>query len=115
MYEYKAKVINVVDGDTVDMIVDLGFYHTFEQRFRLYGIDTPERGQEGYAEAKGFLAELVRDKNVVIRTLRNTKGAEQVDKYGRWLVQIYLPVSGVISQDVNTTLVREGYAKPYYP
>ena len=49
MYQYKAKVIDVYDGDTITAMVDLGFYHFQQMKFRLYGIDTPEiRGESDF-------------------------------------------------------------------
>jgi hypothetical protein len=54
MYEYEAEIVRWVDGDTVDLRVSLGFGITRADRFRLYGIDTPERGQPGHGEATAF-------------------------------------------------------------
>ena len=51
MYEYRAKIKRVVDGDTVDFIVDLGFSVHITIRTRLLGVDTPERGHEDWAKA----------------------------------------------------------------
>ena len=56
MYQYSATVYNVVDGDTIDVVVDLGFKITTKQRLRLNGIDTPEKGQPGFNEAKEWLS-----------------------------------------------------------
>jgi len=105
MYTYKAVVYNVVDGDTVDVMVDLGFKMYSKQRIRLAGIDTPERGQEGYDKAKDRLKELVLNQEV---TLYTTKAS----KWGYFLGEIYLedPWVGV---NVNTTMIQEGLAKPY--
>jgi len=105
MFTYKAVVYNVVDGDTVDVMVDLGFKMYSKQRIRLSGIDTPERGQEGYDKAKDRLKELVLHEEV---TLCTTKAS----KWGYYLGEIYVedPWSGV---NVNTTMIQEGLAKPY--
>ena len=91
MYEYRAKIKRVVDGDTVDFIVDLGFSVHITIRTRLLGVDTPERGHEDWAKAKSECRRLLlsvaesRDGSypdwVKIKT-------EKTGKYGRWLVQI---------------------------
>ena len=89
MYEYRAKIKRVVDGDTVDFIVDLGFSVHITIRTRLLGVDTPERGHEDLAKATSecqrlllSVAEPSGDSDwVKIKT-------EKTGKYGRWLVQI---------------------------
>lgn len=91
MYEYRAKIKRVVDGDTVDFIVDLGFSVHVTIRTRLLGVDTPERGHEDWAKATSECRRLLlsvaesRDGSypdwVKIKT-------EKTGKYGRWLVQI---------------------------
>ena len=101
MYTYKATVFNVVDGDTVDVTVDLGFKMYSKQRIRLSRIDTPERGQPGFAEAGDFLRELIMNKEI---TLVTTK----VSKWGYYLGDILLN-----GEDVNQRMLDEGLAKPY--
>lgn len=92
MYEYRAKVKRIVDGDTVDFLVDLGFNIHTTIRTRLLGVDTPERGHEDWAKATqecNRLLKSVADKDlalageswVIIRT-------NKTGKYGRWLVEI---------------------------
>lgn len=104
MYEYKAKVVNVVDGDTVDLVVDIGFYLTTKIRARLIGINTPEmRGEEKYLAllAKGYVFSRLMDQEVVIKTTK-------ADSFGRWLVTIFIG-----EENFNQTLIVEGYAKSY--
>ena len=86
MHTYKAKINRVVDGDTVDFEVDLGFHVCINIRTRLLGIDTPERGHEEWAKATTMLIYLLdeqkdEDGYVVIKT-------KKTGKYGRWLVSI---------------------------
>jgi micrococcal nuclease len=86
MYEYRAKVDRVVDGDTVDFIVDLGFHINIKIRGRLIGVNTPERGEEDWAKATLMCKQLLAgvsdlDDTVIIRT-------NKTGKYGRWLVEI---------------------------
>jgi len=103
-YTYKAQVVNWVDGDTVDLRVDLGFRMWAETRFRLASIDTPERGQPNWAEATAKARELAPvGSAVIIQTFKSA------DKYGRWLVEIWNPEG----QEINSTLVELGLAKAY--
>lgn len=106
MYTYKAKITNVVDGDTVDADIDLGFYMTAKIRFRLSRIDTPEvRGPERPEglKAKQFLIDLLEkhEYNCTIKT-------EKAGKFGRWLADIYIG-----DLNVNDYLVENGHAKLY--
>jgi len=80
---YTARVKRWVDGDTVVVDVDLGFdVRLVDQRMRLLGVDTPERGEPGHLEAAEFSASLCpMDMNILIRP--RGKG-----KYGRWLVDL---------------------------
>lgn len=107
MYEYSAKLIKVIDGDTVDLEVDLGFSITVRDRFRLDGIDTPERGQPGYQEAKTFVTKLLSMKKIVIRT------AKAREKYGRYLAEVFVESAGPIETSVNAILVAKKLAVPY--
>ncbi|WP_370226692.1 thermonuclease family protein [Mesoflavibacter sp.] len=109
MYNYKAKIIDVYDGDTVTAMVDLGFLHFQEMKLRLYGIDTPElRGEEREQGivVRDILREMVLGKEVTIRSYKDKQG-----KYGRYLANIILE-DGL---EVNQWLVDNGHAKEYYP
>jgi len=109
MYEYKIKEVSrVVDGDTVDLIIDLGFSLTKKERVRLAGIDTPEsrtrdlEEKELGIEAKDFLhRRLSEGSNLTVQT-------EKDGKYGRMLGWIYIG-----SQNVNKEMVERGYAWEY--
>lgn len=102
MYEYKARIESVIDGDTVDAIIDLGFKTSMRQRLRLARIDTPERGQDGYAQARDFVTWAVVDKPVKIKT-------EKISKWGYYLAEIMLPDD----RNLSDALVEAGLAKPY--
>jgi len=111
MYTYKAKITNIVDGDTVDLSIDLGFDIHHQIRLRLNGIDTPEIRTRDLEEkilgleVKDYVKKLCEkhDYNCVVKTIKDKKG-----KFGRYLVDIYF-------EDVSLTLllVSEGYAKKY--
>jgi micrococcal nuclease len=102
VYQYKAKVLNVVDGDTIDVSIDLGLQIHTLQRIRLYGIDTPERGQPGFLEASDRLKYLILDKNVIIKTYK-------VSKYGQYLGEIMFD-----EMNINEMMITEGHAKKYF-
>ena len=102
-YTYSAAVEHVVDGDTIDLNVSLGFRQWMRDRFRLAGIDAPERGQVGWADATAALrAMLPVGQPIIIHT------AKPRDKYGRWLATIY-----VGDLNVNQAMVDAGHAKVY--
>ena len=112
LYHYSAEVTRVVDGDTVDAFVDLGFDMHSKQRVRLYGINTPECRTRDKIEkvaglaAKARLQEMLKEnKNkCVIKTSLDKKG-----KYGRVLGVLY-----VEDVNLNETLVEEGHADEYF-
>tara|TARA_R100000306_G_scaffold61734_2_gene65272 strand:+ start:1053 stop:1370 length:318 start_codon:yes stop_codon:yes gene_type:complete len=86
MYNYRAKLIRCIDGDTVEFDVDLGLKLTARLRCRLIGVNTPERGHVDYKTATNELKKLIvanmDDRgNVNVRTYKT-------GKYGRWLVEI---------------------------
>lgn len=113
-FEYPdTAVIRWVDGDTVDLRVssvhDFGFRFrygfTFDDRFRLFGVDTPERGRPGWAEATAECERLAPAGSLVfLRTYKDSR-----DKYGRWLAEIFLPDGS----SLNAALVAGGFAVPY--
>jgi micrococcal nuclease len=114
MYEYFVKEVkNVVDGDTIDVVIDLGFDILFASRVRLAGIDTPESRTTDKAEkvlgleAKEYLKKQLKDaKSVVIRTEK----MDSSEKYGRILGWVY--VNGN-SESVNNKMINDGYAWGY--
>jgi micrococcal nuclease len=110
MYEYNCKVKRVVDGDTVDVVIDLGFDIHFATRVRLYGMDTPESRTRNKDEkvrglmSKDFLKEWMEKDDVIIRTRKDKKG-----KFGRVLGEML-----VRGENVNKLMVKECYAVEYY-
>jgi micrococcal nuclease len=103
MYTYKAIVVRIVDGDTMDVDLDLGFYMRTRQRLRLARIDTPERGQEGFTEATDRVKELCPVGSEVIVSTSKTGG------FGRWLAEVEF--SG--DQNLSNVLLEEGLAEVY--
>lgn len=109
MYEYRAKLNRVVDGDTVDLIIDLGFNVSLKERFRLLGINAPEvRGPEKVRgkEATAALQKLIEDTpELIVRTEKDSKG-----KYGRWLCWL-ISRDGISEVNLNLQLVEMGFAE----
>lgn len=106
-YQYfHVKVERVIDGDSVVLVVDLGNKITWRDSFRLLGIDTPERGGQGYAEASAHLEQLLANGLSRIETHR-------ADKYGRWLADLYVSADGG-EMHVNRLMVAAGHAKAYF-
>ena len=113
MYEYKAKITRVVDGDTVDLLIDVGFNIHIKERARLYGIDAPESRTRDLEEKKRGLAAKARlieilesfGETIVVRTSID-KG-----KYGRLLAEL---ISEDREQNANQMLISEGHATEYF-
>lgn len=103
MYRYKVKnVVKVIDGDTVDLELDLGFHLSTVERFRLATINTPERGKPGFKEAGTRLAELISKGNVVAET------GKDLETFRRWLVTLY-----VNDININEQMISEGFGVRY--
>ena len=111
MYTYKIKeVVKVVDGDTIDIIVDLGFGLTKKERVRIAGIDTPESRTRDLKEkeyglaAKYYLQGILnRADDLIVRT-------EKEGKFGRMLGWLY---SDDDEKSINQVMIDEGYAWAY--
>lgn len=121
MYEYNAAITRIVDGDTVDVDVDLGFSVHHHSRVRLYGINAAESRTRDLEEKKRGLAAKARllelcpvNSKVILRTLRDAHG-----KYGRILGELFIrdhghlePIKALVN--VNKKLVEEGHAVEYF-
>jgi micrococcal nuclease len=114
MYEYFVKeVTKVVDGDTIDVVIDLGFDIMFASRVRLAGIDTPEsrttdkKEKALGLESKKYLADRLKDaKNIIIKTEK----MDSSEKYGRILGWLYVAGEG---NSINHEMIEKGYAWGY--
>ena len=111
MYEYTCEVTRVVDGDTIDVILDLGFNVLHKARVRLFGIDTPEsrtrdKDEKGRGKmAAKFLQNAIDSGDVVIRTeLKDSRG-----KFGRVLGTVV-----VNEVDINQAMCNAYLAVSYY-
>ena len=114
MYQYFVKEVkNVVDGDTIDVVIDLGFDILFASRVRLAGIDTPESRTTDKAEkalgleSKEYLKKHLKDaKSVVIKTEKMNSS----EKFGRILGWLYINGD---TESINDKMINDGYAWGY--
>lgn len=102
-----VDVVRVIDGDTVRLAIDMGNNILWTESFRLKGVDTPERGQVGSREATEFV------KNMLIGDISRVETFKP-DKFGRWLVDIYLVAPAGGELHLNQMLISAGYAKEYF-
>ncbi len=103
---YRGKVVNVIDGDTIDVQLNRGFDDFTVKRFRLSGINAPEmKDVPKGEEAKNTLSSMILNKPVIVKTKK-----DQTDRYGRFLGTIYL-YEGQIN--VNEQMVKIGKATIY--
>ena len=116
MYEYRCKVVRVIDGDTVDVDIDLGFgVWLHKERVRLYGIDTPESRTRDLEEkkyglaAKEFLTKMLDDEGgIILKTHKDAEG-----KFGRILGELWRTTE-YGDQSINQYLVDKHHAVRYY-
>lgn len=114
MYEYRVKkLLGVVDGDTIDVDIDLGFDISLSKRVRLAGIDTPEsRTSDKFEKALGleskeYLKKHIKDaQQIVIKT----ELPDSSEKYGRILGWLYVDGG---TKSINETMIEDGYAWGY--
>lgn len=118
MYEYRVKVLKIVDGDTVDVDIDLGFGIVLkEERVRLVGIDTPEsRTRDKVEKAFGLAAKdrvkqlLANKSGPILKTQINKKGEDMKGKFGRILGD-FKSADGKL---VTEIMIEEGHCVPYF-
>lgn len=112
-FVYDAKITHVVDGDTVDLHVDRGFYDSFEDRFRLFGINTKElhskiaEDRQLAQEAKDYVTMLL-NVSIMIRSVKDKR-----EKFGRWFAIIFYKKDNVWT-NLNKELLAKNYAVEYY-
>jgi len=127
MFTYQAKLIDVIDGDTVDLLIDLGLSTFVKERCRLYGIDAPEMPSEAGKIAKAYLESLLGATNELYVATRKMirKPKEKTDKYGRYLAVLYDNYHDVeadvdetkinmMQSSINLRMVEAGHAEERY-
>ena len=117
MHKYKATLINIVDGDTQDYAVDLGFNIYHQIRVRLNGINTPEsrtrdlKEKEVGLQAKLFVADFLKDnQEIIVET-------EKSGKYGRYLAEVYADGNALTEALKSAGLARDydgGKREPWF-
>lgn len=101
LYTYKAKCTKVIDGDTLDIIIDFGFNTYGKRRVRLLGVDTPERSQMNYKEATQFTRNCVENKDVFIQTYKS-------DGFGRYLAKVWFENNRCLNEELKKSkLLKE--------
>lgn len=113
LYVYRATLLRIVDGDTLDLRISLGLDVKIDQRIRLYGINTPELNspdpaeRERAQEARTFVTTYLptHENGITLKTYKDRR-----EKYGRYLGEIY---AGDTVQSLNTALIEAGLAVPY--
>ena len=120
MYEYRATVVKVIDGDTVDVDIDLGFGIILsDERVRIMGIDTPESRTRDKVEKKFGLAAKARLKSLLgktctLKTQINKNGEDMKGKFGRILGDFDVYDATTDSwKPVTQVMINEGHAVPY--
>jgi endonuclease YncB( thermonuclease family) len=124
---YQAQIVEVIDGDTFDLMIDLGFCNFTKQRMRLYGIDAPEMRTQAGKDLKRRLVENYYLAPVIVQSVEAPKSKQFRDKYGRFLAIIYdaWPVASqtitngqkiltVAPLSLNARLINDGLVKERY-
>ena len=116
-YCYRAKLDRVVDGDTIDAMIDVGFDIWVKKRIRYMGVDTWESRTRDLEEKKKGLAAKARNKEL-LEKVSSKSGyfrlkSHGVGKYGRVLGEIFIMDAEGVQYNINETLIKEGHAYIY--
>jgi micrococcal nuclease len=112
LYTYKGKCTKVIDGDTFEAMVDLGFNTWISITIRLNGINTPEsRTKDKEEKVKGLAAKLRLQQIMEFNKNEFSFISHGVEKYGRCLAEVFVNTLGEIS--IQKTLITEGHGKEY--
>lgn len=112
-YRFKAKCVRVIDGDTYEMDVDLGFYVGYKTSIRIRGVDTPEthntpaESEEHKAglKAKARVMQLIEGKQVILKTEKLKRTFE------RWVADVYFTGADGKEYSIAEIIVQEGLTK----
>ena len=113
-YTFRGKCVNVVDGDTVDCLIDVGFGMYTKQRLRLHGVNTPEKRSKDPLEkelakiAENYVAQMILDKDVMVQTYKD-------DSFGRYLARVYIlrEDEAEVYDCLNDLLIENGLGALY--
>ena len=117
-FVYRVTLLRVVDGDTFDIDIDLGFSMQLTgQRLRLLGVNTPEtkgKTRDAGMQAKAFTrAWLGSHTNIMIRSRKREPGHAEKDAFGRWLVEVFGDNDQGEQECLNAALLDSGNAVPF--
>jgi micrococcal nuclease len=110
--KYRARCVKVVDGDTIDALVDVGFHVYTEVRLRLWGIDTPEMNRKEERDRAVAATEFVRARLVLDGWPLYIETLKDPDSFGRFLAKVWYPSDGGLVM-INDELVSSGHAVEY--
>ena len=117
-YIYRAKLVKIIDGDTIDALIDVGFDIWFKKRIRYMGIDTWESRTRDLEEKKKGLAAKERNKELLEKVSAKPGyfrlKSHGVGKYGRVLGEIFIMDDEGKQYNINETLIKEGHAYEYF-
>ena len=118
MYTYNIELLKVVDGDTIDAKIDLGFDVSIKKRVRFLGVDTPESRTRDLEEKARGLAAKDRLKNLLEGANEIQLKSHGVGKYGRCLGELHIDIvdgqEKMTLENVNQLLIKEGHAVEYF-
>ena len=118
MYTYNIELLRVVDGDTIDAKIDLGFDVSIKKRVRFLGVDTPESRTRDLEEKARGLAAKERVKELLEGANTIQLNSHGVGKYGRCLGELHIDVvdgqEKMTLESVNKLLIKEGHAVEYH-
>ena len=115
MYTYKIDVLRVIDGDTIDANIDLGFDVSVKKRIRFMGINTPESRTRDLEEKKRGLAAKARVCELLDTATEVQLISHGVGKFGRCLGEIdFSCPDGLTMKNLNKQLIEEGHAVEYF-
>ncbi len=105
-YTYRAEVVEVIDGDTIEVHVDLGFYVWIRyQRIKLFGIDAPDGDGADAVAATEQLETLIGGKTIILKSIHGDDDPTRRDSFGNWLGVVW-----VDGRSVNDAMVESGHA-----
>lgn len=112
MWEYRATLVRVIDGDTFVLDIDCGFHITKRETIRLFGIDCPEIGTAEGKRAKQFTTEWFGHHALGVRIQTHRNEAGEVLTFGRWVAKVYgLDLVGGAQNDLAEALRTAGFVK----
>ncbi len=102
MYSYRCAVVRIIDGDTLELDIDLGFHVHQRSVVRMLGYDAPEMSGPDGEDAKGLLSILIGDGPLTCRTIPDRRGDDRADGFRRYLVDLYAGADSINAAMIKT-------------